>query len=177
MGKFWTLWLLSVILRVMGVFAFVVTLITSCAALAVPYAGFFWLVSGLIGSLAVYAAGQFIILMISIHDSSRAIDGLLRIRRSTGQTTTPKNNIAPTTSSFAPTGHPDWRPHNHPQASSGAVELRRFRRRQDIEGERAFDDIQSHIPLPRRPLTAAEIARAVQRQEVLRAKQKRDGKL
>lgn len=81
MGRYWALWLFSLVLRGLGVVGLVLTLITACIASAVPFVGVLWFIYGALASLSVYGAGQFIVLMMSIHENSMRAAGVLSPRR------------------------------------------------------------------------------------------------
>lgn len=80
MWEFWALWLFSLMLRGLGIIGFGLTLITACIASTVPFVGVLWFIYGSVFSLTLYGAGQFVLLMMSIHDSSSRTSGILGIR-------------------------------------------------------------------------------------------------
>jgi len=80
-GDFWALWVMSLVLRGLAIMMFAVTLLTSCFALSIPIAGVLTFIYGFTVSLSVYAAGQMILLWISLHNSGARMAGLLQVRR------------------------------------------------------------------------------------------------
>lgn len=80
MGRYWALWVLSLIFRGLGIIAFVLTFIFSCLTIAVPVVGILWFVYGVISSLTIYGFGQFILLLLSLQDSSYRTASIMSIR-------------------------------------------------------------------------------------------------
>lgn len=107
MGRYWALWLLSLIFRGLGIVSFVLTLVFSCLTIAIPIVGVLWFVYGIVSSLTIYGFGQFILLMLSLQDSSQRTSSIVGVR-ARRPTPRPDSSVHGVWADDPPSSTQDW---------------------------------------------------------------------